>query len=90
MKNAMKVAIRFSSIVRAEFSHDELREINKRNKTARYVNACATQDFCDANMLMAEAFESVMGHEVDGNSDSDCDVWNQAWDIAKLSGFSVC
>jgi hypothetical protein len=83
------LAYEFARLVRRDLAA-ELPEIIRRNATPEYSNgACATQDFCDANMIMAEAFESVMGHEVDGDSDSDCAAWNAAWDAARKSGFAA-
>jgi hypothetical protein len=79
----------FSALVRQSFTAAQLDEINRRNALPEYVNACATQDFSDANMIMAEAFESIAGHEVDGNSDDDTDLWNAAWDKAREAHFSV-
>jgi len=83
------VARSFASAVRHDLA-DNLAEIIRRNKTERYSHgACATQDFTDANMIMAEAFEFIAGHDVDGDSDSDCDLWNTAWDMARKSDFSI-
>lgn len=49
---------------------------------------CASHNFCDANMPMSDAFETVMGREVlqapDGSEEheSDCRLWNAAWQYA--------
>lgn len=88
--NITALASAFSVIVRRDLA-DNLDEITKRNWSEKYSKsgACATHDFCDANMLMAEAFESVMGRKLDGNSDDDMALWNTAWSIAKTMGFML-
>ena len=52
-------------------------------------DTCATHDYVDANMYMAEAFEKVVGQQLDGEYECDVDLWNSAWDLAKANGFSV-
>jgi len=50
---------------------------------------CASHDFCDANMVMHPAFESVMGYTpIDGDLtpaqvEEASKLWGAAWDIAK-------
>lgn len=47
-------------------------------------DACASHDFCDANMMMLEALQAVTG-EADAypHSPDDVSLWNEAWAIAK-------
>lgn len=51
--------------------------------------ACATHDYCDANMVMDAAFHAVLRREPSVESDGDMDLWNSAWNLAKADGFSV-
>jgi hypothetical protein len=44
---------------------------------------CASHDFCDANMPMAEAFERHVGHEPEGDCERDASFWNDAWRLAQ-------
>ena len=44
--------------------------------------ACASHDFCDANMAMAPAFTQVMGREPDVSSEEDAAIWSDAWELA--------
>lgn len=63
--------------------YDSFREVVTRNAALNDPSICASHDFCDANMVMAAAFEKVMKREVDTQSDADLAVWNEAWDRAK-------
>lgn len=65
--------------------------IRQRNATPAYQSgACASHDFCDANMVMLEAWEAVMGREYfrpdfDGTTD-ESDTMGAAWDWARAHG----
>jgi hypothetical protein len=88
MSAAALLATKFSAIVRRDLK-DRLAEIRRRNKRfdAEGNDSCATHDFCDANMLMDEAFTEAFGREIDLQSDADLSVWNAAWGMARASGF---
>jgi hypothetical protein len=64
-------------------------EINTRNARPDYAGCCATHDFFDANIGMAEAFFSVTGGEPDAASETDAALWNAAWTMAKDAGFWI-
>lgn len=68
----------FSRIVRDELAED-LTEIVRRNRLTEYEHSCATHDYCDANMLMHDAFVEVQGHDLDASSAMDTHLWNDAW-----------
>ena len=63
--------------------------------------SCASHDFCDANIVMADAFEQHAGRPVwlpcdaeegtctEAECDADLALWNDAWGIAKASGFAL-
>lgn len=83
-----RLASRFSAIVRRDLA-DVLGEVNARN-AQRNDSTCATHDFCDANMLMDEAFTELFGHSMaDELNDRVFAVVNAAWAKAKASGFSI-
>ena len=89
---ALPLALAFSRHLRAELGPDELAQVLERNMTPAYALACASHDFCDANMPMHAAFVETFGRDplADGPmADNDMTVWNQAWDIAKAIGFAV-
>lgn len=55
-------------------------------------SVCHTHDFCDANMLMAAAWQEFFGSPVplgDDWTDEDAEVWNDAWAIAKAAKFFI-
>lgn len=87
---ATRIAQDFAARLRAELTAEEMAEVNRRNATAEYQNgACATHDFCDANMPMAEAFAAATGREIDLSSDDDARLWSAAWDAARADGFNA-
>ena len=93
MNKAMAIARKFHSIIRENLA-ENLEEIDRRNLEEEHT--CATQDFCDANVYMNEAFEAVMEREhamfVDGSPEADKAkdnvLWNTAWAMAVGHGFS--
>jgi hypothetical protein len=82
---AEAVAVAFSQRLRQCLTPAEWMQMVVKNATnPLYANgACASQDYCDANMPMGEAFLEVVGHEVDGDSAEDAAIWNAAWDRAR-------
>ena len=78
------LALEFVTQLKACLSADQLAEIRKRNATPQYSgDVCASHDFIDANMVMNDAFEKVVGRELDAQNGADCVLWSKAWDIAK-------
>lgn len=61
---------------------DVYEEIIKLNADEPSPSICHSHDFCDANMVMADAFAKTFKQEfvID---DFHCAVWNQAWTQAK-------
>lgn len=83
------LAYAFAAELRKELGDEKVAEAVRRNAEPRYVASCASHDFCDANMVMAAAFEQVIGREFEVGSEADAELWNRAWDVARESGFSV-
>src|SRR5262245_13024875 len=78
----------FTRVLTGWLTPAEMDTVRQRNRTADYANgACASHDFCDANMAMAEAFTRIIGHEIDIDSQGDVDRWNTAWCLAKAREF---
>lgn len=89
MTDTTKLAAEFSRRVRRDLA-EHLPEIRRRNAASEY--GCATHDFCDANEIMGEAFKAVMGRNILPDDDSeptesDCDLRNAAWEIARKAEF---
>jgi len=96
-----EVAVAFARELRKELTTVDFREVIRRNKTPEYASlCCASHDFCDANMVMHAAFERLglktyvdMEPNDDGTETPEqlaaMDLWNAAWDIAKVSNFKI-
>ena len=65
-----------------------LRDIDALDASPGYVNACASHNYCDANMPMDEAFTDILGRSVNAADQADCDLFNAAWRIARTEGFA--
>lgn len=76
--NSRGIAHAFALVIEAM---PEIDEIRARNVSAG-PGVCASHDFCDANMPMADAFESIMGRPVDPANDDDAALWSAAWNVA--------
>lgn len=86
-----QIADGFRSVLRSWLSESDLLEVDRRNKAEKSDSVCHTHDFCDSNMAMLEAFEKVTGRPlfVDGViPDENSDLFNDAWEVAKVDGFS--
>ena len=87
---ADELAKAFREIVRRDLAN-HIAAIDATN-SERALNGdgdtCATHDYCDANMLMIQAWESVMGRPMRPHVDSDSALWNQAWQIARATPFA--
>lgn len=85
---ARQLAFEFSEELRRELSPENFTETVRRNAEETDDRICHSHDFCDANMAMAAAFETVTGREyrpLDG--DADDELWQEAWGLAKEWGF---
>lgn len=66
----------------------EWQRMRQRNATSEYAgDACASHDYCDANMVMFYAFQKLYGREMalddSPQADEDLKLSNAAWAIAK-------
>lgn len=82
------LAGQFADVVHDWTDEAEFAEIKRRNATPKYVSACASHDFIDANMAMEQAFRQAFGRsplpdDADEMSDDDLEMWNAAWAVAK-------
>lgn len=82
------VANEFARRLQDDLDPPEFDELQRRNRTYE-AGTCASHDFTDANVYMAEAFETVLGREplADGidseTGQADAALWGEAWSIAK-------
>lgn len=77
-----KIATEFANVLRKWLGPVQFAKMQRRNMKSEE-NVCASHDFCDANMAMAEAFETVLNREPNVSNASDTAIWNAAWDKAK-------
>jgi hypothetical protein len=79
------IADRFATILLDWLTPVQFLEMKHRNENnPTYADgAYASHDFCDANMAMHEAFQSVTGHCAAVDSEADTALWNDAWVLAR-------
>lgn len=85
---AQAIALAFADALRADLAPYQWEAMRARNASPEYGGGvCASHDFCDANMTMQEAWESVMGRNFLPDdappADADCALWGMAWAIAR-------
>lgn len=85
MTHVNQIAAKFSQLLADHLTREQHAEMINRNFTSGYAGACASHDFCDANEVMAEAFQTVTGREPDPADDADATVWNAAWSAARAN-----
>jgi hypothetical protein len=83
-----QLALQFSEILTEELGVATVIDICHANDKLSS-DQCASHDYVDANMLMAEAFCLVVGRDVDLQNQQDVELWNKAWDHAKVEDFFV-
>ena len=78
----LALARAFDVELRAEIGADKYADVIRLNRLPQYDCACASHDFCDANMVMLSAYQRATGREVpdcDEQTEGDMPVWNYAW-----------
>lgn len=82
------LACEFAITLRGHFgagTWEAMRAENARHADERRTGVCASHDYCDANEVMAEAFATIVGRELDVQSADDCHTINEAWDRARVA-----
>ena len=74
-----RVATRFAALLLDDIGEAKMLEVKARNATESSPDVCHSHDFCDANMVMADAFQAETGRPIDIDSDADLKTWNDAW-----------
>jgi hypothetical protein len=80
------VSSKFSEFIRCWLTIEEVGEVNDKNETEEYKNACATHDYCDANIAMADAFTEIT-NSTDYFTDMAIDLMNKAWTRSREAKF---
>jgi len=86
MTDAATVADTFAALLRRYLTPEQFEAVRWRNAAEDSPGVCHSHDFCDANMVMAEAMQRH-GFDVESDqwaeNDSALATWNAAWDDAK-------
>lgn len=87
-----RLALSFAISLREEIGDKDYNEVRARNATDEYARFCASHDFCDANMVMFDAFNTEIGLDIDFDNDDApafnddaAAIWNAAWDLARAT-----
>jgi len=85
------LAVKFCDVIHEWLTDDELELVVARNdaRVDKNDGVCHTNDFCDANMAMDEAWNRMFQNDIDLSSDDDCTIWNAAWDLAQFKNFNT-
>ena len=86
---ALQVAERFRAVILEWLGPEKCVEVDQDNKSSGPLS-CATHDHCDANMAMDQAMRDVGVYQDldEAFTDAVTRLWNEAWDLARLDGFS--
>ncbi|MBG6083031.1 hypothetical protein [Rubrivivax gelatinosus] len=95
-----ELAAQFAVLLRLTLTDEEFAEVLLRNRAQTDPQVCASHDFCDANMVMFEAFRRVYGRDPALSSDDgdsaeaelsnwDTEDWNAAWELARGMEFDA-
>lgn len=99
MNQIEQLAREFSRQLRDSLLEHEMSQVISLNDSEEDKDCCHSHDFCDANMVMDEAFNTVFNRSCIFPSDveknpqladqeiADLDLWNKAWSMAKENKF---
>jgi hypothetical protein len=81
-----RIAVEFARLLRAEIGEENYERAVKINNAEAHSDLCASHDFCDANVVMAEAFRLATGYPLRTGNDYDTTLWNDSWGEWKAMG----
>jgi hypothetical protein len=82
LPTTQELADRFVTLLRRDLTPKQWQAMVRDNRTETNPHICHSHDHCDANMVMAEAFEALAGVAPDIDNDDHTALWNAAWDAA--------
>lgn len=94
-----QIAVEFSKIIRNWLGDEKFRELCQRTIQGVRPGFCHSHDYCDANMAMDEAVQTILGRPMtmpsdveegrasEQRHDRDLDLWERAWNRAKQCVF---
>jgi hypothetical protein len=78
---AERLAAEFAMVLADYIGRDKVADVRLLNAADPDKRICHSHDFCDANMVMFDAFKEIMGRNVDMESDADLALWSDAWKL---------
>lgn len=90
-----RIACVFTYLLEKEIGDDNMTNVVRLNRLMEDKTSCASHDFCDANMVMLQAFQEVdtpaPNELTDGFEEHEeaCELWNAAWDFAAKHLFAI-
>ena len=81
---AYDIALAFDRLLRCALTSDQYHTVLALNLIETNPNVCHSHDYCDANVVMAEAFEEWTGSEPRAGSEEDTALLTTAWDTWKI------
>ncbi len=82
-----RIAATFTTKLFEALGDIKMHEVMRRNRSEENPNVCHSHDFCDANMIMADAFSEETGRDLDVADEGDAALCNEAWELARVSRF---
>ena len=83
---AVDIARQFSGRIQTAISADQFKTVVELNLQETNQDVCHSHDFVDADVIMLEAFASVLD-ECDLQNEDDLELLNVAWTIAREANF---
>lgn len=84
MTTVERLAAAFAGVLKEWLTDAEWKAVARRNAAEPDPNVCHSHDFCDANMAMDEAFTIVLRRHARPVEEADAELWNEAWNLAKV------
>jgi hypothetical protein len=65
-------------------THNDWCEMVALNQTPTYADgACASHNYCDANIVMLDAWHLMFDRPIDADIEAEAKLWNAAWEVAR-------
>ena len=85
---AVPLAREFARLMLNEIGPTALAAVVAENAADTVTGCCASHDYCDANQVMIDSLPAI-GQSYDGSDSEQWYLTNDAWDIARITGFDV-
>lgn len=88
-QTTINIARAFGSGIQEALNREQFARLIDLNACEEDYRICHSHDFCDANQVFADAFITIVGRDIDTQSDADVTTWSDAWALAKEAKFYV-